>query len=224
MKMMRKSLIALALLLLSTPVIFAQDLSKYRSFSLGMSLADVSKQVNETPADARIVQQGAPLIQELMWWPGQSYPSPTPPESVQDVLFSFYKGNLYKIAVTYESAATEGLTAEDMVRAVSAKYGAAAAPVVTIPPAASSTDNSTREAIAFWEDAQYLLTLSRSSLSDAFQLVMYSKQLNGQADAAIAEALKHEREGAPQREIARVKKQADDLETTRQANLKAFRP
>lgn len=224
MKIMRKSLIALALLLLSTPVIFAQDLSKYRTFSLGMSLTDVSKQVNETPADARVVHQGSPLVQELMWWPAQSYPSPTPPESVQDALFSFYNGNLYKIAVTYESSATKGLTAEDMVRAVSEKYGTATRPVVTVPPAASSVDSSTGEAIAFWGDAQYSLTLSRSSLSDAFQLVMYSKQLNGQADAAIAEALKLEREGAPQREIARVKKQVDDLETSRQANLKAFRP
>ena len=217
MKMMRKLTIALPLLLLSTSVMFAQDLSKYRDFSLGMHLADASKQVNETPADARVVLLGAPLIQESMWWPGQSYPSPTPPESVQDVLLSFYNGELYKIAVTYESSATEGLTAEDMVRAVPTKYGAATVPVATIPPTVSLTDSSAGEAIAFWEDSQYSLTLSRSSLSDAFQLVMHSKQLNSQADGAIAKALKHELEGAPQREIARVKKEADDLETTRQA-------
>jgi hypothetical protein len=53
---------------------------------------------------------------------------------------------------------------------------------------------------------------------------MFSKQLNGQAEAAIAAASKQEREDAPQTEIARVKKEADDLETMRQANLKAFRP
>jgi len=48
--------------------------------------------------------------------------------------------------------------------------------------------------------------------------------LNGQAGAAIAEAVKQDRDGAPQREIARAKKEADALETTRQVNLKAFRP
>jgi hypothetical protein len=224
MKMMPKWMIALPLLLLSTSVMFAQDLSKYRDFSLGMHLTDAAKQVNESPADARVVLAGAPLIQELTWWPGQSYPSPVPPDSVQDVLLSFYNGELYKIAVTYESSATEGFTAEDMVRAVSAKYGTATTPVATIAPTVSLDDSSTPEAIAFWQDAQYSLTLSRSSLSDAFQLVMYAKQWNGEADAAIAKALKLELEGAPEREIARVKKEADDLEATRQANLKAFRP
>jgi hypothetical protein len=223
-KMMQKSMFALALLLLSTPVIFAQDLSKYRNFSLGMDLADVSKQVNGTPADARVVLPGAPLIQELTWWPEQSYPSPIPPQSVQDVLFSFYNGNLYKIAVTYESSATEGLTAEDMVRAVSAKYGAATVPAAATNPPIIAADSSAGETLAFWEDSQYSLTLSRSSLSDTFQLVVYSKQLNSKADAAIAEAMKQELDGAPQREIANVKKAADDLELTRQANLKAFRP
>jgi hypothetical protein len=223
MKMMRKSMIALALLLLSAPVIFAQDLSKYRNFSLGMDLTDAAKQVNETAADASVVHQGSPLIQELMWWPVQRYQSPAPPASVQEILFSFYNGTLYKITVTYESSATEGLTAEDVVKAVSTKYGTATTPVATIAPNIVA-DSSAAETIAFWEDAQYSLTLSRSSFSSAFQLVMFSKQLNGQANATIAEALKQERDGAPQREIARVKKQIDHLETTRQANLKAFRP
>jgi hypothetical protein len=223
MKMMRKSMIALALLLLSTPVMFAQDLSKYRNFSLGMDLTDASKQVNETPADASVVHQGSPLIQELMWWPVQPYQSPATAASVQEILFSFYNGTLYKITVTYQSSATKGLTAEDVVRAVSTKYGTATTPVATIAPNIVA-DSSAAETIAFWEDAQYSLTLSRSSFSSAFQLVMFSKQLNSQANAAIAEALKQERDGAPQRESARVKKEADALETTRQANLKAFRP
>jgi hypothetical protein len=78
--------------------------------------------------------------------------------------------------------------------------------------------------IAHWEDAQNSLTLSRSSLSNSFQLVLYSKQLNGQAEAAIASAVRELREDAPQREIARMKKDADDLETMRQANVKSFQP
>ena len=41
---------------------------------------------------------------------------------------------------------------------------------------------------------------------------------------ASVTAAKQERQDAPQMEIARVKKEADDLETARQNNLKAFRP
>ena len=80
------------------------------------------------------------------------------------------------------------------------------------------------EPLAFWEDPQDSVTLSRSPLSNSFQLVMFSKQMNRQAVAAISEAVKKEQEDAPQKEVARLKKEADDLETMRQANLKAFRP
>jgi hypothetical protein len=48
--------------------------------------------------------------------------------------------------------------------------------------------------------------------------------LNDQAEADRAAAAKQAGEDAPQMEIARVKKEADDLEAARQNNLKSFRP
>jgi hypothetical protein len=48
--------------------------------------------------------------------------------------------------------------------------------------------------------------------------------MNGQAETAIEQAVAQESEEAPQKEIARLKKEADDLETQRQSNLKTFRP
>jgi hypothetical protein len=80
------------------------------------------------------------------------------------------------------------------------------------------------EAIARWVDAQYSVTLSRASFLNAFRLVVLTKQLKSQAEASVVEAAKQERSDAPQKEIARTKKAADDLETERQANLKVFRP
>lgn len=223
MNMMRNVVICVAASLVCVSLAYGQDLSKYRNFSLGTSLIEVSKQVNAKLADAQVLHQNPTLIQELTWWPVQSYPLSAQPESVQEIRFSFYDGELYRVVVTYQGFATEGLTAEDMVGAISAKYGAATLPVATHAPTALA-DTSTGQPIAFWEDAQYSLTLSHSPMSGEFQLVMYSKQLNGQADAAIAEAAKLEREGAPQREIARAKKEAEAVEATRLANLKAFRP
>jgi hypothetical protein len=48
--------------------------------------------------------------------------------------------------------------------------------------------------------------------------------LNDQAEADRAAAAKQEPEDAPQMQIDRAKKEADDLETARQNNLKFFRP
>ena len=223
MKMIRNIGICLVAGLLSVPLLYGQTLSKYRNFSLGTSLIELSKQVNEKAADAIVVHQSPALIQELTWWPLPPYQSAPPPEPVQQVLFSFYNGALYKMVVTYESSATEGLTAEDMTRAMSAKYGVATLPIAEANPTAISY-GSPAEPVAFWQDSQYLLTLSRSPLSNTFQLVMVSRQLNTQAEAAIAEAVAQDREDAPEKEVARVKKEADDLEAQRQNNLKTFRP
>ncbi len=53
---------------------------------------------------------------------------------------------------------------------------------------------------------------------------MFSKRLDGEAEAAIAEAVELERQKAPQTEVARMKKEADNLEAARQKNRKMFRP
>jgi hypothetical protein len=225
MKVMRKSMISLALVLFSTPILSAQDLSRYRSFSLGTSLADLSKQINETATDASVIHQSPPTIQELTFWPVPSSKSPARLEAVQELLFSFYNGELYRIVATYDKSSTQGMTVEDMVHAVSAKYGTATKRAAETNSVRTNVAYSgTGEMIALWEDSQDSLTLSRSSLSNSYQLVLYSKQLNGQAEAAIVSAVRELREDAPQREIARVKKEADDLETMRQANVKSFQP
>ena len=224
MKILGNTAICLAAVLLSVPVARGQDLSKYRDFSLGVSLTTVSNQVNAKPTDASIIQKSPALIQELSWWPTQSYQPSAPTQSVEGILFSFYNGQLYKIVVTYESAATRGLTSADMVRALSAVYGVATVPVAEKKPTAMGALSDTEDAVASWENSQYSVTLSQSPLSDAFQLVMLSKEVNGQADAAIATAVRQYREDAPQRKAASVKKEADDLAALRQTNLKAFRP
>ena len=224
MKIIDKVVIALVLILLSTSAVSAQDLSKYRSFSLGMRLAELSKQVNATPDDVAAIHQGPAVIQELTWWPVPSDQSSASVDPVQAILFFFCNNELYKIAVTYSGSATQGLTPEDLVRAVSAEYGAATVPVAETNPSTNGAYNNTQEAIAFWEDSQYSVVLSRSPLSGSFQLVLFSKQLNSQAEAAIADAISQEREAAPQKAVARAKKEADALEAVRRVNLKAFRP
>jgi hypothetical protein len=225
MKMMRSRVIHLVVILFSTPLIHGQDLSKYSIFSFGMSLADLSTWIDQKPTEANLIHQRPAVIQELTWWPPLASGSPRA-EPVRQILFSFYNGELYRILVTYDRYVTEGLPAEDMVRTMSAKYGTATRPTAEInfPTNETGEYGTTEKVIVRWEDSRYSFNLFRSSLSNTFGLVMFSKRLDAQAEAAIAKSLKLEGREDPQKEVARVKKEADDLETLQQKNIKAFRP
>jgi hypothetical protein len=241
MKMMRNIVVALSLILLSAPMISGQDLSKYRTFSLGTSFAELSKQVGPYSHYTTLIHQRPAAIQELTFWTLHSSRSPVGAYPVSQVLFSFYNGELYRIVVTYDRNDTEGLTDDDMVKAVSTRYGTATTlyPEINFFPT-NYLDGSTDKVIPFlltnaanrsadvviarWEDSQNSVNLFRSTSRNSFGLAISSKRLDAQAEAAIFEFEKLEKLEAPQVEIGRVKKEADDLETMRQTNLKAFQP
>src|SRR6266849_1996648 len=224
MKTMRCSILCFVVLLLTAPLLWAQDLSKYRHFTLGMSLTRVLERTDQKMADVNAIHGRPALIQELTWWPpnipGTSYRSDT----VEQILFSFYKGELYKISVTYDQTSTEGLTAEDMVKSISAKYGPATNVVLQIDSAKNDRYDVRQKPVASWEDAQYSFNLVRSAFTDHLGLIIYSKRVNAEADFAIAEAVKLEKQEGPQKEAERQKKQMDDLEVARRKNRKIFRP
>ncbi len=224
MKMMRNLAISLLMSLLSAPLIHGQDLSKYRNFSFGMSLVELSNQVDLKPLQTKLIHKRPAVIQELTWWPRESSGSSLQADSVWQVFFTFYNGELYRILVTYDRHATQGLTAEDMVQAISAKYGTATRPAAEISFPTNELYRSTEKVIARWEDSQYSINLFRSSLLNSFGLVMFSKRLDGQAEAAIAESVKLGGKEDPQKEIERQKKEADNLEVARQKNRETFRP
>ena len=224
MKAIRNSVLCLVVLLLSTPLLAAQDLSKYRQFALGTSLPKVLEHTQQKMADVKVVHLRPVLIQELNWWPlnlpGASFKSDT----VEQILFSFYNGELYKISVIYDQTSTEGLTADDMVKSISAKYGPATNVVLELDSAKIDRYDVKQTAVASWEDKQYSFNLVRSSSTDHLGLIIYSKRVNAEAELAIAEAVKLDEQEGPNREAARQKKQTDDLEVARQKNRKIFRP
>jgi hypothetical protein len=224
MKMISRAAIAFVMAVLCDPLIHAQDLSKYRNFSFGMSAASVSKLAEEKPADVITIHERPALIQELTWYPPLPFESVRPAEPVQKVLFSFYNGELYRMLVTYDSDAVKGLTSEDMIQMLSAQYGTATRPVAEVNFPTNDAYRASEKVVARWEDPQYSLNLFRTSMSDTFAVVLFAKRLDAQAAAAIAESVKLERQDAPQVEAARVKQAAVDLEAERQKNIKALRP
>jgi hypothetical protein len=92
--------------------------------------------------------------------------------------------------VTYDQHATHGLTAEDMVQAISTKYGIPTRPVGEISFPTNELYRSTEKVIARWEDSQYSINPVRSRFMNSFALVIFSKRLDAQVEAAIAKSIK----------------------------------
>ena len=224
MKTLRSSILCLVVLLVLAPLLRAQDLSKYRHFTLGMSLTKLLERTDQKITDVKMIHGRPALIQELTWWPPSVPGTSLRSDSVEQILFSFYNGALYKISVTYDRPSTEGLSEEDMVKSISARYGPATIVAPEIDSATSDRYNSKQKPVASWEDAQYSFSLVRPSFGDALGLVALSKRANAQAEIAIAEAVKLDEQDGPRREAERQKKQMDDLEVARQKNQKSFRP
>src|SRR4029077_17347525 len=128
------------------------------------------------------------------------------------------------MSVTYDVASTEGLNAEDMMKSISAKYGPTTSVAPVIDPASKDKYDAKGRLVASWEDAQCSFNLVRSSFTDRFGLIIYSKQANAEAELAIAEALAIEKQNGPKRAAELEKKQTDDLEAARLKNQKTFRP
>jgi hypothetical protein len=225
---MRLSLAFAAVLLLgavSTPS-WAGDLSKYRSFQFGTDLATVAGQAGLSPSQAKVIHSRPALMQDLEWRP-RPIGSSSQTESASDVVFSFYNGALYRIEVNYDRYEMEGMTAEDIVNAVSATYGTAVKPAA---PAqlAEERYGEREEAVARWQDPRYSFDLIRYSYGPTFKLIGVLKRLEAPAQAAILEAARLDEQEAPQRDAERIvteqQTERAKLEKARLVNIPRFRP
>jgi hypothetical protein len=223
MKAIRIAVLCSVALVLTTPILHAQNLSKYRSFSLGTNLATILKHTDQALVDVKATHEGSVLFQELRWRPASGIGVSQRWESVDELVFSFYKGELYNMVVNYGRAATEGFTADDMVKSISAKYGPATSVALETEATANEPYSARGKPLASWEDSQYSLNLLRTSYSNAFELVIYSRRVAAEADAALAQVVKVDEQEAPQKAIERQKKEAEAIELTRQKNQKSFR-
>jgi len=225
----RSLAIAITWVVLSTPLLCAQDLSQYRELQFGMNLLSVAQQTGIKASEARTIHRRPALIQELEWRPQHLLGDPArKADPVRDLLLSFYNDELFRILVNYDRYKTEGLTDEDMIEALSAKYGAVTRPTAkTISFSSSLVYNKKEKIIACWEDAQYSFNLFRS-YSQTFGIVIFSKRLDALARTAVVEALRLDIQEAPERELERKTKRDEEnriaQEKARLANKATFRP
>ncbi len=212
---------------LGTSILYAGDFSSYRGLQFGMNVSAAAKQAGTKPAETRTAHERPALIQEMEWQPrSRVLADPAKADPVQDGLLCFYNGELFRIIVTYDRSKVEGMTAEDMVEAISLAYGAATKPSAQI--AYHSNYGEIATVLARWENSEYSYNLVRTGNRSSFAMVLYSKRLDALAQAAIGDAVRLEALEAPQREIEKQKKREEEdrlvLEKARSVNRPNFRP
>jgi hypothetical protein len=183
-------------------------------------------------SELKPIHQRPAVIAELTWRPryGARRPPDGDSESVEQMVFDFYDGRLFRMTVDYDRKQTEGLTDADMIEAISTVYGSPAKPVAPRgrqSAARSSHDLGTR--LAEWGDESRSVALyRRSTYAINFTLVMTAEPVAALARTAASRAAVLDAREAPQREADRQKKEADDRraaeDKARLTNKPIFRP
>jgi hypothetical protein len=225
----RMSVLLFSLVALSASGLPGLDLATYRNFHLGMSVADVAKQANLSASSSLQLLSSRPeRIEELDWHVNWAPLRAAQSNPFSEVLFRFYNGELFEMAVTYDRDQTRGLTEADMIEAISSVYGPAADSVSAEDSFNSGGARSILKVIACWEDARSRISLVHLPYGTNFGIVISSRANKALAEKAIVESERLDQVEAPQRELAlRARQLADALaadEKARTLNKPGFRP
>jgi hypothetical protein len=205
----------------------ASDLSLYREFHLGSSPGDIAKQAGMESSEAKLISGRPERIEELDWKIDRFRSPATQSDSVREIRFRFYNGNLFEMMVSYDRERTGGLTDADMTEALSAVYGPASRPA-TKEMSFNSGYNSTVRVIAQWDDPRSLLSLVGFSYGDGFGVIVSSKPTLALARQAIAESERLDQMEAPQKALDLKSKLDAEAEArdekSRLVNKPGFRP
>jgi len=218
----------LVLLVMVAAIAAAADLGTYRQFALGTSVADTVSQARAMERDVKVQHARPALLQELSWRPPyRGTDGAVTAESVAGIVFSFVDNQLFRMTIDYDNERTEGLTKEDMVKALSTTYGPPSSRTgATAPRASDSLDLSAT--IATWRQGDTTIELTHSAYRNSFGLVITSVPLEAAARKARTAAETTDAREAPAREAARAKAEADAARAaevkTRTTNKDTFTP
>jgi hypothetical protein len=204
-----------------------QTEARYREFLLGANLASVSGLAGVAASAAKTVRARPAILQDLEW--RRPYTGNEPADPVQQIVFSFYNDQLFRLVIDYDRDRTDGMTDADMVEGISTMYGATVKrPLTTNRAPLAALDEASGTRVAAWGNEEYAAVLYRSSYASGFRLVVTSPRLAALVRTAEAQAVRMDERDAPQRERARQKKEADDVRTSKEkarlANKATFRP
>ena len=214
-------------LVLALSTASAEEISRYREFELGSSVAAVTAVTLTAERDLKTLHSRPALLQEVKWQPRYMTGAPVADRnSIGEMVFNFVDDRLFKMTVVYERSRTTGLTNADMIAALTELYGAPTRPAA--PPRAAADAPDTPAVIGEWRQEDAHMSLRRGQYNESFSLVITSVSLDAIARKAQASALVMDLKEAPAREAALAKKRADEQqqveEQARTANKKVFKP
>ena len=203
------------------------DLSNYRKLAFGAKLSQVAKDTGVDPASAKTICLKPAVVQDLEWQPLTApHSTQTDMAAVSVVTLRFYQGELARTTVAYNRPATEGMTVEDMIEAISVSFGKSTKPFDEVEFAGVYPEKVM--VLARWEDADYSFSLVQSSYPATFGLIGVSKRLSQLASVAVNQAKLDEARDSALELIERRKKGAAESlvesEKLRKQNKVGFRP
>jgi hypothetical protein len=220
-------------LVLAAGSVQGQNRSRYRDYPLGGNLPSISALSGVAASTAKTIHLRPAMMQELEWQRPYAKSGATPAviDPVKQIVFSFYNDQLSRMVIDYDRDRTAGMTDADLIDAISTEYGPRLKPGVGLGRGGpSEIERESGTAVARWGDADYAVVLYRSTYTymSGFRIIVTSPRLEALARTAEAQALRLDEREAPQREAARLKKEADEAraadETARTANRATFRP
>jgi hypothetical protein len=215
-------------LVLASSVAQGQTAAKYRDFQLGGDLSSVAGLTGVAASAAKTLHARPAILQELQWRRPYALSSETAVDPVQQIAFSFYNDQLFRLVVDYDRERTQGMTDGDMIDAISAMYGAPVKAGSSTAGSLSAIEEDSGTRVARWGNADYGATLYRSAYASGFRLIVTSVPLTALARQAEVQAQRLDEREAPQRERARAQKEAEDAraagDKARDVNKPAFRP
>jgi len=203
----------------------AQDLSRYRGYVLDSSLESVAAASGGRASDVKTLHERPARIQELEWRAPYVSSGNALADPVRGAVFTFCDDALYQVVVSYDRDRTKGLTDSDIIQPLTALYGEPVLRSARIRPPAALRD---AVVLAQWDGPDSSLTLLREAYSTEYQLVLVSKALSTRARTAIREAGRLDAIEAPRREREERQREvadaADAQDKIRTTNKAAFRP
>lgn len=228
MTRLRTLVVSASGLLLAATGLQAQEVSRYRDFTLGSTVAAVAITSGAASADVKTIHQRPSVIEELRWRP-QGYRGDTVQrDPVREVTFSFHNNRLFLIVVDYDRQRTEGLTDADLIESMTASYGLPVLASTDLSTGARRTEPNDDTVVAQWAGAGSSVTLLRLAYRSSLRLVLTLTDVDALARTASAEAIRLDGQEAPQRELDRQKQASEALrlagEKARVVNKPVFKP
>ena len=201
-------------------------LSHYRGVALGDSVEKVAEQLKVTSSAIKVVHERPTLVQQMTLRPSRYISGRSlEPDPLAEMVLTFHRGRLARIAVAYDRERTEGLTDEDLLEVFQGLYGSPLLPSTTRLTPALSTDP---QVIGSWRDAESLLLLWRERFPGRVGLTITSIASDLAMQEAIANGERLDASEAPARDLARRAAEATALQTrddkVRRDNKAAFKP